>query len=172
MQMVKNFFIGIIVFLFAIVLFMPKQELYFKLENYLSSAHNIKINEKKIEENLFSLSIYDADIYVKGLKIAKIEKIDFFSILFYNTLTFEQLSLDKSLKSIASVDANATRVNYAIWNPLQIAISSKGSFGGAKGQIEIKDKHLRVDFNDSSEIQALKSKLKKDEKGWYYEASF
>ncbi|MCD6212354.1 MAG: hypothetical protein J7J02_05145, partial [Sulfurovum sp.] len=98
MQMVKNIFITFIVFWFALLLFMPKQELYFTLEKELAKQ-DIEINEESIEEGVFSLTLIKPVIYVKGIKIATIEKINIFTLIFTSNINIRSLSLDDSLKS-------------------------------------------------------------------------
>jgi len=60
--MVKQIFIFIVLLWFSILLFMPKQELYYKLEKELE-IKNIKINEESINTGLFSLTLNHADIF-------------------------------------------------------------------------------------------------------------
>ena len=93
MQMVKNIFITIIVFWFALLVFMPKQELYFTLEKELLKQ-DIEINEQNIEEGLFSLNLINPEIYVKGIKIATVEKINIFTLIFTTNINLKSLILD------------------------------------------------------------------------------
>ncbi len=171
MQMVKKIVIALAVIWLAVLIFMPKQELYYMLEKELEKK-DIKINEKSIDEGLFSLTINEADVYAKGIKLASVEKLNFFSLLFYTKVEFKNLVLDDSLKSMAPTQTDAATISHAIWNPLYIGIDAQGSFGELKGAVSLDDKTLRLDFNESKGIEMLKPKLKNDEKGWYYETSF
>ncbi len=56
MQVVKKGFIVFIVIWIAIVVLMPKKEFYYKLEEELVK-HEIKLNEAKVSEGLFSLGL-------------------------------------------------------------------------------------------------------------------
>ena len=171
MQMVKKIFITIAVIWFALLLLMPKQELYYKLEKELAK-NGIKINEKNIDEGLFSLTLKEADVYAKGIKLASVEKVKLFTLLFYTQVTLDKLHLDDSLKNMAPTRTEQATVTHAVWNPLNISVEAEGSFGGLSGAAALADKTLRLDFNESKGIEMLKPKLKKDEKGWYYETSF
>ena len=171
MQMVKKIFITLAVIWFALLMFMPKQMLYYKVEQELAK-NAIKINEKSIEEGIFSFTIHQADVYAKGIKLASVEKVHFFTLLFYTKVTLEELTLDDSLKSIAPTYTKEATVTYALWNPLHISVEAKGSFGGLHGIAKLSDKTLRLDFNESKGIEMFKPKLKQDKKGWYYETSF
>ena len=172
MQMVKNIFITFIVFWFALLLFMPKQELYFTLEKELVKQ-DIEINEKNIEEGLFSLNLIKPVIYVKGIKIASIEKINIFTLIFSTKMNVKSLILDDSLKSFAPEKIDVANISYSLFSPFKVNIEAKGSFGLIDGRIDLKGRNLRLDFTETTkEIEKIKSNLKKDEKGWYYETSF
>jgi len=171
MQMVKQIFIFIVLLWFSILLFMPKQELYYKLEKELE-IKNIKINEESINTGLFSLTLNHADIYVKGIKLATAEEIDFFTLLFYSKVEFQKLILDSSLSSMAPTDIEKLTFSHFIWNPLNISVNAQGTFGALNGDIYLSDQTVRLDFNESKSIEKFKSKLKQDDKGWYYETSF
>jgi len=171
MQVVKNIFIGLLVGWFFLLAFMPKQELYYKLEQELEK-NNIKINEKSIESGLFSLKIHDADIYIKGMKLITIGEIDFFTLLFYTSVNMKNVLLDESLKTMTPTQMDTAILKHDILNPIHVGIDAKGSFGSLSGMINLNARVLHLDFNDSKGIEQLKPKLLKDEKGWYYETSF
>jgi len=171
MQMVKKIFIALTIFLFSVFVFMPKHEIYYKLEQKLAD-NDIKINEKSIEEGWFSLTLRDLDVYVKGIKLASIEEVNIFTLLFYSKIDIENLLLDESLKARVPTKTGKAQFTHAIWSPSVAHIEAEGSFGGLTGNIHLDDKTLRLDFNDSKMIANIQPKLKKDEKGWYYETSF
>jgi uncharacterized membrane protein len=171
MQMVKKILIILLVLWFAILFFMPKQALYYKLEEVLLQ-NDIKINEQKIEEGLFSLTLYNSKVYVKGIELATVERIDFFTLLFYTKVEVNQLLLDASLKNVAPSKIDELEAVHAIWNPVYLSLDAEGSFGNVSGQVSLLEKHIRMDFNETKNIDMLKGSLHKDEKGWFYETSF
>ena len=171
MQMVKKIFIGLLVIWFAVLVLMPKQELYYKLEQELATKA-IKINEKSIEEGWFSLTLRGLDVYAKGIKLASIEEVTLFTLLFYSKVDIHNLLLDESLKAMAPTKTEDAKLTHAIWSALTVQVEAQGSFAGLVGDVHLAEKTLRLDFNDSKAIEDMQSKLKKDEKGWYYEASF
>ena len=148
MQVVKNIFISLFVVWFAFLLFMPKQELYYELESELSKQ-GVEINEKHIAEGIFSLTVKEADIYVKGIHIAKLEKMHFFTILFYSSVNIEILKIDDSLKSFVPLDINNTVIMHSILSPFEAFITTMGSFGLAEGVVELKKRTLRIDLTDT-----------------------
>jgi len=171
MQMVKNVFLGLLLAWVMLLVFMPKQELYYKLEQVLAQ-NDIVINEKRLESGIFSLTLYDSDVYVKGIKLATVEKVNFFTLLAFTQVTIETLHLDDSLKTMFPTDIDEAILTHAVWKPTAIDIVAKGSFGGLTGSAQLPEGTLRLDFNDTTRIANLKPKLQEDEKGWYYETSF
>ena len=172
MQMVKNIFIIFIVSWFALLLFMPKQELYFTLEKELLKQ-DIEINEQSIEEGIFSLNLINPVIYVKGIKIATIEKINIFTLIFQTNINLKSLILDDSLKSFAPQKIDVANMSYSLFSPFKVIIEGKGSFGVIDGHVNLDERNLRLHFSETTkELDSIKSNLKKDEKGLYYETSF
>ena len=150
---------------------MPKQEFYYKLEKTLEK-NDIKINEERIEEGIFSLTIYNADIYVKGIKLATIDKISFFTLLFYSKVDVENLVLDDTLKKVAPTQIKELVASHFVLSPFFLNLDVKNESFYAEGKTNLKEKSLRLDFNSTQGLEVLKPKLQQDEKGWYYEASF
>ncbi len=172
MQMVKNIFITFIIFWFALLVFMPKQELYFTLEKELAKQ-DIEINEQSIQEGIFSLNLIKPVIYVKGIKIATIEKINIFTLIFHTNINMKLLSLDDSLKSFAPQKIDVADISYSLFTPFKVNIEAEGSFGVISGRADLNERNLRLDFNETAKgLDTIRSNLKKDEKGLYYETSF
>ena len=171
MQMVKKIFIALFITWFGLLLFMPKQEIYYKLEKELEKQE-IEINEKSMEEGLFSLTLKQASVYVKGIPVATIEELRFFTLLFYTKVELETFLLDDSLKAMAPQQTDKATLTHSLISPLDASIYAEGSFGGIEGSIDLKERKLHLDFNETKEIEMIRSQLKKGEKGWYYETSF
>jgi hypothetical protein len=161
-----------IIFWFALLIFMPKQELYFTLEKELAKQ-DIEINEQSIDEGVLSLNLIKPVIYVKGIKIATIEKINIFTLLFNTNINVKALILDDSLKSFAPEKVDVANISYSLFSPFKVHIEAKGSFGNIDGYANLTERNLRLDFTETTkELGSIRSNLKKDEKGLYYETSF
>jgi len=171
MQMVKKSFIALLVFWLALLVFMPKQALYFKLEKALEQKEII-ISGEKIEEGFFSLTLKKPTIYVKGIKVATVDEIKFFTLLFYTSVVFENLSLDDSLKAMAPQNTRVAILKHSWVTPLALCIDAEGDFGVIDGSVDIAEHKVHIDFTEPGKLGNLKKQLRRDEKGWYYETSF
>ena len=171
MQMVKKSFIVFIVIWFAILVLMPKQEFYYKLEEELAK-HELILNEGKVNEGFFSLNLEQVTVYFKGIPVATIEKVNLCTLLFYSGIELQALHVDDSLKAMVPQVTQKALIRHSILSPLELFVDASGSFGAMAGTIDLSERKVRLDFNESKNIQMLKPQLKKGEKGWVYETSF
>lgn len=171
MQVVKKSLIIVVVVWLSILVLMPKQELYYKVEEALAK-YDIKLNEKEIDTGLFSVTLKEVTLYAKGIAIGTIKEVKLSTWLFYNRIALQSLHLDESLKNMMPQETEQAVIAYSLIAPLDVSIEASGSFGAMEGSADLKERKVRLDFNESKNIQMLKPQLKKDEKGWFYETSF
>jgi len=168
--MVKKFLLIVFVLYFSLLVFMPKEELYYTLEEALAKQ-DIKINEKSIEEGMFSLRVKEADIYIKGIQLAKVEKLEFFTLLFYTRVKIQKLRLDDSLKAMAPTSLETVTFSHLLWSPTELEVKVKASFE-ANGTVDLNERSIYLDVNGSKDLEQFQKSLRKSEKGWVYETSF
>jgi len=171
MQVVKKALMIFFVVWFAFVLFMPKRNLYYKLEQALATQ-GIKVNEGSLSEGLFTLDIDDAVVYVKGIDLMHIKHASFFSLLFYSRVTLEGVVLDDSLKNMLPTQLEEATLSHVVWSPAHVGVSGRGDFGAFEGDIDLAQRKVHLDFTEVNVTGAWKRQLKEGEKGWYYETSF
>jgi hypothetical protein len=171
MQMVKKSFIVFMVAWIAIIVLMPKREFYFKLEEELAK-HEIILNEEKINEGLFSLNLEQVTVYFKGINVATIEELKLATLLFYSCIELRSLQVDDSLKNMVPQKTQKAVATHSLFSPLAVSVEASGSFGAMEGAVDLSERTLRLDFNESKNIEMLKPQLRKEEKGWVYETSF
>jgi uncharacterized membrane protein len=171
MQMVKKGLFFSLIAWFAFVLFMPKTELYHSLEKVLEKKE-IRLNEKQIEEGIFSLEVNDITVYVKGIAIAHIDSIIFYTYLFYTKISFENILIDDSLHAQVPAQTDTLNALHTVMNPLNLSLDANGSFGSVIGEVQLKEKAIKVDFVEVKDISMLEKFLTKGENGWVYEKSF
>ena len=169
--MVKKILLTLLLIWFALLVFMPKQEIYYALEKELSKQ-GIEINEQNIEEGWFSLRIGEAAVYGKGIKIATVEKLTCHTLLFYTKIEIDHVVLDDSLKAVLPQTTDKILLTYSLLSPLTVWIHAEGVFGRLEGSADLKERKLHIEFTEVKEIGTIRSELKKGERGWYYEKSF
>jgi hypothetical protein len=173
MQVVKKALLYFLVILFSLAVFAPKRELYYLLEAYLM-RQDIVIDNEEIKSGLFSLELEHPVFYVKGIKIAQVEKISLFTLFFYTSINAKEVKVDDSLKQWVPGKIKTVKLYYQLADPRRISIKVSGFFGKAKGYLELglKQRKLYLGLTKADSIGSLAPLLKKGEKGWYYETSF
>lgn len=155
----------------ALFAFMPKQAFYYRLEQVLQTQ-GFEMSGETLDEGIFSFSVKHPSLYIKGVKVATVDQIDLFSLLFYTTLKVQDTAIDSSLRSMAPEHIGMIKASYTILSPFGVSVWATGDFGTMEGVIDLKNRKVRLDLVEEKEIAAIRSRLLKDEKGWYYEASF
>lgn len=171
MSVVKTILTLCVIIWLALLVLMPKQELYYKLEETLLSQE-IALNEEVIDEGFFGLSLKNVNVYLKGINVANIEEINLFTLLFYSSVEVKGLHMDDSLKTMVPQETEKSVLGHSVMAPFTVSVEALGSFGSMTGEIDLKTRKVHLDFNESKKLDMLKPQLKKGEKGWIYETSF
>jgi len=171
MSMVKYVLTLCLITWFALIALMPKVAIYYKLEEQLHTQ-DIVLNEASVEEGLFTLELKNVSVYVKGIPIASIEEVTIFTLLLYSSIEVKGVEIDDSLKHMVPKETEEALFRHSLLDPFSLSVEALGSFGAMQGSIDLKERNVYLDFNESKHIQMLQPKLQKSEKGWIYETSF
>ncbi|HHD80154.1 MAG TPA: hypothetical protein ENK99_00890 [Campylobacterales bacterium] len=171
MQMVKKIIGGFFLLLIFLVIFAPKQQIYYLLEKELAK-NDIVISNEKFSDNLLGLSISDADIYVKGIKMAHIKSVDLDIFLLYNKLTIDSVHTDKGIQNIVPKSIDKLSATFSIIKPYKVAIDGVGSFGEVKGGFYLNMNKIFLRLPKTKDISTFRKFLQKDKEGLYYEKFF
>lgn len=171
MQMVKKSIGGFFLLLLFLLLFSPKQEIYYLLEKQLEKD-GIVISNEKFSDTLFGLTIYDADIFVKGINMAKVKSLKLNIFFLYNQLSIEKIETDKGIHKIAPKSIDTLTATLSILKPYKVAVDAVGSFGSLKGGYYINKNKIFLRPYNTKDIKKFKKFLKKDKKGFFYEKFF
>ena len=63
-------------------------------------------------------------------------------------------------------------LRYTLLDPERIALVVSGTFGTARGWIELQQKRIFLRWKKIGKLETLRNYLKQDKKGWYYEQRF
>ena len=154
------FLVGLFI---GLIIFMPKENLYFTLQKYLAKE-KIYINSK-IKSNL-TLTLSHGKIYQNGMNLASFEKTEIIPFIFYNKIISKNIKINFQNYKIKNLS-----ITYSILNPVKIYISGKSSFGIISGEINLLKRFVRIYILNLSDVN-LKTFLRKDDKGYFYYAKF
>ncbi len=171
MQVVKKGLLIIVVLLLSLAIFAPKRELYYMLEAQLMK-NDIIIHNEEIVGGLFTLKLNHPQLYVKGIRVAEVEQIELWSLLFYSRLSINAISVDESIKNLVPTQIDNISISHKLFDPLTLFVDGRGEFGTANGKVMLDNRSVRVNMGDEKLIGKLKPLLKKGDEGWYYETAF
>jgi len=172
MQMVKRIIGGFFLLIILLWLLAPKEELYYLLEKELKK-NDIIISNETIKDRWFGVVIENADIYVKGAKMAEVSELQLNIFFLYNTLTVKRVKTNEAIHNVAPKDIENVLIKYSIIDPLNVTIDADGSFGVLQGAVEMLKREVKILFPVAKDINVFKKFLKKDKvEGWKYETSY
>jgi len=165
-----RFFAFSLFFLFALVLFTPKDSFYFLFEQELQKL-NIIVSNETLQERLLSLNVQNLEINTKGIDTLVVKEVDFMLLLFYNAINFQNLEISSLMSAYIPSRVDTLDVRYTILNPLVVRAKSRGDFGHLRAEFSLVDRELKL-FVTPSKLMLHKYKktlqmLKKDENGEY-----
>ena len=152
-------FIG---FLLGLIVFMPKDNIYFKIQEILSKQ-NIYINSDI--KNSLSLELKNGTVFVKKMDIAYFDKCEIYPYIFWNKIECKNINIANQYK------IKEIKTSYSLINPLKINISGNSNFGKIEGEINIFDKKGKIYITKLTN-SLIKKYLKKDKKGYFYDVKF
>ena len=134
MKMILKYILVFVLFIYAIILFFPKTNLYYlgleKLNNY-----QVNLITKDISDNYYSFSLDALDVKYQGINVASIDNLKISTFLFYTTIDITNLKVKKSLKKFLPYDMKAIQIRYSILNPMIVEINLSKQFNIRDKQI-------------------------------------
>ncbi len=157
LTIILSFFIGLIIF-------MPKENLFFTLQKELKKE-NIFINTKA-SSNLIDLKLDNSKIFVNKINIANIESIKITPLLFFNKIDLKNIKIDFNHLNVDNLN-----LTYSILTPFNVDIKGSSNFATIKGFIDLKNRNMKIYLLNLTN-KTIKSFLKKDKKGYFYAQKF
>ena len=175
LKFVKILFFAIF-FFGSLLYFLPKKNLYYYGEQELKRYHGV-IGNEYVTQHPFSLQIEHGDIFVEGIRVAKVMDTSIGVYLLYNSLQAKQIRLSGMAKNFIPTKIDSLEITYTLWDPLRVKLASTGEFGTSWGYFDIRKQKLVLELNASKKMQTqyfkILSKMKKRKDGGYrYEQSF
>lgn len=144
----------VVVFLFSILVFLPKESIYFFIEKKLSENGAILSNEQ-INSTFSGFEIKGADIFYQNIAIANVDKISVKSYLFISDIKVKDIRLMESLQSFAPALINEVNIKYSIFSFKNIKIDSFGDFGTLNGNINLVNRVLYLELTPSNKMRNI-----------------
>jgi hypothetical protein len=119
--------IVIILFLYMLIVFLPKENLYyFALEKPIDQK--VEITSNKIEDKYIGFSITNSKIKYEKIDVGSIGNIDIRTLLFQTTIDISNFKVQKLLKNFLPYDMRYIKITHNLLNPLVIDIKLSKQF--------------------------------------------
>ena len=168
----KKILLFILMFLIGVVLFMPKINLYYTLEDFAQKEH-IQIKEKSITDRWIDLDIKDATLFYDGIASVDIAELTISPWIVYNTIKAKDVRPTKEIKRMLDVKASEVVMRYSLLDYKHIMIEASGDFGALHGTIDVVAQKVRLLLEPSAKFKhhdIVRQYFKKEEEGLVYES--
>ena len=159
----KKFLIFLCGLIFGLIVFMPRDNLYYTLQKYLSKE-NIYINSD-IDSSI-NINLKKGTVYYNGMDLVTFNKVIISPFIFFNKIEADNIKIKFQDLKITKID-----VIYSIINPLKVYIKGSSNFGEINGYIDLVKRKIKIYILNLNN-NFLKNFLKKDKKGYFYYVSF
>lgn len=164
MKKIALVLLSISVFMLFLLYLLPKENLYYLLEQNLKKESVIFSNEKLHDRGL-QLEVRDATLFYKGIESADIGKIGFNFFLLYNAVVFKEIKVATIAESFMPLNVKSIELKYTVFDPVRIRGKAEGEFGEADIFLHLLEKKIRVILLPSAiMLQKYKNSLKKFKK--------
>jgi len=148
MVRVGKFLVYLLFFITMVLYFLPKENLYFLLEQELAKKE-IFISNEEIKEKAFGLELQNATISYEGIEAAQLKSLDINLFLLYNSLDLQEIELSSLIANYWPQKIQECHLSYSILSPLQIEGVAQGVFGTIEAHYMIKEATLTVILHPS-----------------------
>ena len=174
MKMILKLFSFVVLFFTIVILFLPKEQLFYKLIN-TASQNKVYLSDYTFKENLVSSNIKNINTIYDGINIANIKNIDAKVLLVYNNINITGINLDESLNSFVPSKIKSINIRYSVINPLNVFVDVYSKLYSIKIDFDLIDMKINAVFKTSKFFRKKYKKLlrelkyDKDIKDYTYE---
>lgn len=159
-----------VLFVYLVILFLPKANFFYLLEEELNKQH-IVLNDEKLTDLFGVFKVSDAKVYYEGLHVGNIESINVLPAIIYNQVSINEAKFTNSLRQFVPKEIKNITVKGTVFYPVRFWISGDGNFGEINGYIDIYKKRLELKLkpqkNFLSKYPEIARSFKKNKQGEY-----
>ena len=143
----------LVFFLAALLFFTPKESIYYYGEEQLKPLGVILAQEEAVDTG-FSLKIEHAKLYVQKIKSANIALVELTLLGVYNTVSVENIVLDKTFEQFFPPLVEHLEVTQSILAPTKVSATAHGDFGTATASVHLVDRNGTVVLTPSKMMRS------------------
>ena len=168
----KKILLFIAILYLGFVLFMPKINLYYTLENF-AKKELIEIKEGTLKDRWIDLDIKEAVVSYDGIASIEVDEVKISPWIFYNKITALGLTPTNEIQKMFNARADEVVLTYSVLDYKHIMISAWGDFGKIEGTLDVFAQKVRLVLDPSEKFKhhmLVKQYFKKEEEGLVYES--
>ncbi|MDR1007551.1 MAG: hypothetical protein LBL65_03160 [Campylobacteraceae bacterium] len=173
MRIIK-FLIFAALFFVMLIAFLPKENIYYLLEEKLF-GNGIILNEKSIRESFSGLDLEDIDVSFGGSEIAHTQKAEAFFGILYNKIELTSVIPANSMRNFIPTMSEISAW-YTPFYPTKVFLNSSGDIGSISGSYNLYSKKIYLELqpsaNSSRKYPMLNANFKNIDGRLVYELSF
>ncbi|RUM68072.1 MAG: hypothetical protein DSZ05_01685 [Sulfurospirillum sp.] len=168
----KKFLLLLGSFYLAIVLLMPKTELYYTLKSFLV-PQQVVLTQKSVKDRWFDLKIEGMKLFYDGIESAEAEQVEVLPWLFFNRISAQNVRAGKDVRKMFDFNADQVTVTHSVIAPMEAKISAHGNFGTVEGAFYLKEGKLKLICQPTKMFQSssmFRELFKKTGEGYVHES--
>lgn len=151
--MIKKVFIVFIFFYITLILFLPRDNIYFTLEQQLAKF-DIALCNEKIDNKIYYTQINEAGVIWENTQIGIIEQISLNPWIFYNSFEVNNIIFSSDIRDFLPKKIEKIYIKQSIFSPQTLWLYANGDFGQIEGFWNAKTKQLHLELVLSNEGNA------------------
>jgi hypothetical protein len=142
MRVLKFLFFAVL-FIYLVILFLPKENFYYFAEEQLAK-YKIALNNESVKDSYGVLSVDNISVSYGGENVAYIENAGVLPFIVYNEIDIKNVNVSKNFKSFIPSEIEAVSLKATVFFPVKVWINAKGDFGRIHGSYNIYSKTIRL----------------------------
>ncbi len=165
----------IFLFIYLVIVFLPKENLFYLGEKELSKQ-NVILNNEKLSDFFGLFSAKGMDVYYDGLNVGHVKDLSIFLGIFYNQISINDANFNSSLRQFIPQEIKKISIKASAFFPIRLFISGYGDFGQISGYVDLYSKKIKLILHPQkdfvSKYPAIAQELKKNKDEYIYETTY
>jgi len=143
MKNLLKYFFYIALFIFTVIIFLPKENIYYYAVEKLAKKQ-VEIQTDKINDIGYALECEGPVIYYQNIQVANLDMIEFKTFGVYSKAALTKTRFDKSFERFFPKEIRKTTLTHTLFDPLSIKIEAllpkvniEGSFDLLENKVDL-----------------------------------
>ncbi|MBD3840500.1 MAG: hypothetical protein IE909_01215 [Campylobacterales bacterium] len=154
MLSIIKFVSHITLFLFVLVVFSPKEKLYFYAIDLLQT-YKVDVNQLNIQQKLNGLNVDSLTLHYDGINTSSISSFGLSTYLLDTRIYMKDILVSDGFKNFLPQKINNINLHHTIFNPIIINVDCNFDGGKIFGTIDLVDRIIKVQVHTSKKFKTL-----------------